>query len=129
VESEPLRFFKIQLQEVNEKYPDMISEEELSKAMNEENGPQVYAVADEDALIRACITSYQNTCNTACLAVALDFFLGLRIVELAALKVTDFDIDKGIVHIHRREITSRMAQDWINAKPLKKLIFQRFLTT
>lgn len=46
MESEPLRFFKIQLQEVNEKYPDMISEEELSKAMNEENGPQVYAVAD-----------------------------------------------------------------------------------
>ena len=98
---------KLDLQEVNEKYPDMISEEELNRAMNEEDGPQVYTVADEDALIRTCITSYQNTGNTAYLAVALDFFLGLRIGELVALKVTDFDLDKGIVHIHRREITSK----------------------
>ena len=98
---------KLDLQEVREKYPEMISEDELSKSMKEEEGPQVYTVAEEDALIRACIASYQNTDNTAYLAIAMSFFLGLRIGELVALQVSDFDLKAGILHVRRREITSK----------------------
>ncbi len=37
--------------------------------------------------------------RSACLALCLNFYLGLRIGELAALKFTDFDLDRKVVKI------------------------------
>jgi len=45
--------------------------------------------------------------NTAYLAIIMCFCLWLRIGELVALKTTDFDFQAGVVHIRRREITSK----------------------
>lgn len=39
------------------------------------------------------------------LAIALDFYTGLRIGELASLKRDDFDADECVLHVSRTEIT------------------------
>lgn len=41
--------------------------------------------------------------RSACLCLLLNFFLGLRIGELASLSFSDFDIDKKVVKIYKTE--------------------------
>ena len=60
-------------------------------------------MTDEKAeLIGICEKMFEKTGNTAYLAICLNFYLGLRVGELVALKVSDFsDL---FVHIEREEI-------------------------
>lgn len=41
--------------------------------------------------------------QSACLCLCMNFYLGLRIGELAALEFTDFDLEKGIVRVWKTE--------------------------
>ena len=54
---------------------------------------------------------YLELHNTAYLAIILCFCLGLRIGELVALKPEDFDFEAGVVHIRRREVSSKDESD------------------
>ncbi len=63
---------------------------------------QVYMVDEKDALFEICERQFKKTRNTAYLGICLNFYLGLRVGELVALKVSDFsDL---FVHIEREEI-------------------------
>lgn len=43
------------------------------------------------------------TKQCACLALCMNFYLGLRVGELAALTFSDFDFDKGVVKVRKTE--------------------------
>ena len=63
---------------------------------------QVFVNDEETRLIELAIKQYYKTKNTAYLAVCLNFALALRVGEVVALKVSDFEEDT--VHIQRQEI-------------------------
>ena len=63
---------------------------------------QVFVNDEETRLIELAIQQYYKTNNTAYLAVCLNFALALRVGEVVALKVSDFEEDT--VHIQRQEI-------------------------
>lgn len=44
--------------------------------------------------------------RSACLCLCMNFYLGLRLGELAGLSFGDFDFDRGVVHIHRTQSKS-----------------------
>ena len=94
--------------EVKEKFPD-ISVKILTPDTEDDpdSEPQYYTCEEQQRLIKTCYQVYRQLGNTAYLAIIMCFCLGLRIGELVALKVTDFDFRNGVVHIRRREITSK----------------------
>ena len=63
---------------------------------------QVFVNDEETRLIELAIKQYYKPKNTAYLAVCLNFALALRVGEVVALKVSDFEEDT--VHIQRQEI-------------------------
>lgn len=63
---------------------------------------QVFVNDEETRLIELAIKQYYKTKNTAYLVVCLNFALALRVGEVVALKVSDFEEDT--VHIQRQEI-------------------------
>ena len=63
---------------------------------------RVYLENEVASLINVCLERFKRTHNTAYLGICLNLYLGLRVGELVALKVSDF---KGsFVHIEREEI-------------------------
>ena len=68
---------------------------------------QYYTGEEQSQLIRKCYETFLTIGNTAYLAIIMCFCLGLRIGELVTLKVSDFDFEAGVVHIYRREVTSK----------------------
>ena len=63
---------------------------------------QVYMTDEKSELISICEEMFEKTGNTAYLGICLNFYLGLRVGELVALKSSDFsDL---FVHIEREEI-------------------------
>ena len=94
--------------EVKEKFPELSVGIMAPDPDNEPaRGPQYYTGTEQQKLIKTCYQIYRQLGNTAYLAIIMCFCLGLRIGELVALKVTDFDFQNGVVHIRRREITSK----------------------
>ena len=90
---------------------DMLGDEEDDTSFDdnifdetEEDTSQYFPVADQNKLIETAMAIYQNSLNTAYLAIILTFCLGLRIGELVGLKVSDFDFEAGIVRIQRQEV-------------------------
>ena len=65
-----------------------------------------YAIseADKTKLFKAVLQDdiYPDK-RSACLCLVLNFFLGLRVGELAGLTFSDFDLDKRVVRIHKTE--------------------------
>lgn len=79
-----------------------ISAKHFSVKVKKPASEQVYMTDEKADLIKICEEMFEKTGNTAYLAICLNFFLGLRVGELVALKVTDFsDL---FVHIEREEI-------------------------
>jgi len=76
-------------------------------ASSKKNAPQYYSGEEQAKLISVCYQKYLALHNTAYLAIILCFCLGLRIGELVALKPEDFDFKTGVVHIRRREVSSK----------------------
>ena len=58
---------------------------------------QYYTGEEQSQLIRKCYETFLTIGNTAYLAIIMCFCLGLRIGELVALKVSDFDFEAGVV--------------------------------
>ena len=93
---------------VKEKFPELSVEITVPHSDDEsDHVPQFYTGSEQQKLIKTCYQVYRQLGNTAYLAIIMCFCLGLRIGELVALKVTDFDFRNGVVHILRREITSK----------------------
>lgn len=69
---------------------------------------QVYMVDEHRTLENLCEEMFTHTNNSAYLAVAMNFYLGLRVGELVALKEKDFgDL---FVHIEREEVKAYQEQ-------------------
>ncbi|MGN0416515.1 tyrosine-type recombinase/integrase [Anaerostipes faecalis] len=65
---------------------------------------EVFTIDEEKEIIKIAIDDFLETGNTTCLSIVLNFQLGLRIGELCALMLSDFNIDKRVVHIQRMEV-------------------------
>ena len=79
-----------------------ISSKHFAVAEKKQASEQVYMIDEQSEIIRICEEMFEKTENTAYLAICLNFYLGLRVGELVALKVSDFsDL---FVHIEREEI-------------------------
>lgn len=79
-----------------------ISRKHFAVKPRKEASDQVYMVDEKAALFEICEKQFEKTGNTAYLGICLNFYLGLRVGELVALKVSDFsDL---FVHIERQEI-------------------------
>ena len=70
---------------------------------------QIYIDNEEQNLINVALKQYEKTKNTAYLAVCMNFYLGLRVGELVALRVDDFS--KNAVSIKRQEVKSYIVVD------------------
>lgn len=77
---------------------------DVGKIKSDKN--KIYAVSEKDKQ-RLFIAVLQDNIypekRNACLCLLLNFFLGLRIGELASLTFSDFDFDKKIVRIYKTE--------------------------
>ncbi len=79
-----------------------ISAKHFTVANRKPASEQVYMTDERTNIIKICEDMFEKTKNCAYLGICLDFFLGLRVGELVALKVSDFsDL---FVHIEREEI-------------------------
>lgn len=84
-----------------EKIKRNIPKESLSEESKEE-----YAINPDDIeyIMRQVIDGkiyYQK--QSACLCICMNFFLGLRIGELSALKFSDFDFEKNLLYVNKIE--------------------------
>lgn len=64
-----------------------------------------YAISkmDIEKVISCVINEIYLEKQSACLCLCMNFYLGLRVGELAALQFSDFDLDKNVVHINKTE--------------------------
>ncbi len=68
-----------------------------------------YAVPMADVRqLMDCVVNHQiySVKQDACLCLCMNFYLGLRIGELAALTFQDFDFDRGVVKVYKTESKS-----------------------
>ena len=61
-------------------------------------------------IVSVCQASYDDTHNSANLAIIINFDLGLRVSELSALKWSDIDWKKQTVNIQRQESEGRVEE-------------------
>lgn len=78
-----------------------------------ESETQVFSIDEEPIIIQLEKDKYIKYGSTEHLGIALLFSLGLRVGELAALKVSDFNDDFSYVNIHSMEITTFDTEDGI----------------
>ena len=99
----------LDLEEIREKFSelDINIPSATECAVSEAVKPQYYSGDEQENLISVCYQKYMELHNTAYLAIIMCFCLGLRIGELVALKPEDFDFEAGVVHIRRREVSSK----------------------
>ena len=64
---------------------------------------QIYIDDEETRLVELAYKKFEETHNTAYLAIILNCSLGLRVGELVALKRSDFNFNTNTVHIQRQE--------------------------
>ena len=67
---------------------------------------QVFTKQEEMQLYEVAYKMFEDTKNTAYLAIILSGCLGLRVGELVALKKDDFDFKDMVVYIRRQEVRS-----------------------
>jgi len=65
---------------------------------------QFYSGKEQAQLVDTAMKLFEIRDNTAYLAIAMNFCLGLRIGELVALKPSDFDFETGLLSVHRQEV-------------------------
>lgn len=70
---------------------------------------QIFINDEEDTLLELCLSQFEKTGNTAYLGVGMNTALGLRVGEIAALKICDFH--DHYVHIGRQEIKEYSEED------------------
>ena len=87
---------------INVKFRQVSKKSSKTQVYNEEELKQLLKYIDE---------YYEKTGNIALLAVKLNFFIGLRVGELVALKWEDIDITGRELHVEREEV-----RDQINGK-------------
>lgn len=64
-----------------------------------------YAISkvDVEKMMQCVFNEIYLEKQSACLCLCLNFYLGLRVGELAALEFNDFDLNKNVVHIWKTE--------------------------
>lgn len=64
-----------------------------------------YAISklDVEKLMNCVFNEVYLEKQSACLCICMNFYLGLRVGELAALEFSDFDLEKNVVHIWKTE--------------------------
>lgn len=58
---------------------------------------------DVEKMISCVLNEEYLEKQSACLLLCMNFYMGLRVGELAALEFNDFDLDKNVVHIWKTE--------------------------
>lgn len=81
-----------------------INKHKFAQTVEKDVTEQIYIDDEEQNIIDVALKQYEKTKNTAYLAVCMNFYLGLRVGELVALRVDDFS--KNSVSIKRQEIKS-----------------------
>lgn len=79
-----------------------INKHKFSQTAKKDITEQIYIDEEEQNIIGIALKQYEKTKNTAYLTVCMNFYLGLRVGELVALRVDDFS--KNSVSIKRQEI-------------------------
>lgn len=73
---------------------------------------QIYVKDEKNNIIALALQQYKKTKNTAYLAVCMNFYLGLRVGELVALRTDDFS--KNLLTIQRQEIKTYEVIDGVS---------------
>lgn len=84
------------------RYVPGISTKHFAIEVRKDKTERVYLEDETGSLIDVCLERFEKTHNTAYLGICMNLYLGLRVGELIALKVSDFS--DSFVHIEREEI-------------------------
>lgn len=88
---------------INIKFRQVSKKSGKTQVYDEEELKQLLAYIDE---------YYEKTENIALLAVKLNFFIGLRVGELVALKWEDIDIISKQIHVEREEVRDQITNKY-----------------
>ncbi|MCD8365151.1 MAG: tyrosine-type recombinase/integrase [Clostridiales bacterium] len=87
-----------------------ISDKHFNEPEEKSYDEQVFRLEVAEAVVDLCMAQFEKTGNSAYLGICLNFYLGLRVGEIVALKTSDFDLENHIVKIRRME-RSKYYQD------------------
>lgn len=82
----------------------IVSTSHIEQAPKQTKKEAVFTIEEKDLLRDYIKADSGNYKTSAPYAILLSFQLGLRVGELIALKWSDIDFEKGIIHIQRQEI-------------------------
>lgn len=88
-----------------------INKKMLKDNPRKDDATQIFTVEEEPEIIAYEWEKFENSLATVHLGIILAFKLGLRVGELSALRISDFNKDKSYVHIHAMEITEYDTDD------------------
>ncbi|MCC8151108.1 MAG: tyrosine-type recombinase/integrase [Lachnospiraceae bacterium] len=83
-----------------------ISDKHFDEPEEKSYDEQVFRLEVAEAVVDLCMAQFEKIGNSAYLGIYLNFYLGLRVGELVALKVSDFDFENHIGKIRRQERAS-----------------------
>ena len=81
-----------------------INNKKFVKAEKKINANEIFFKDEQTEVEALAYKDYEETGNVECLAVCLNFYLGLRLGELVTLKITDFNQSENFVKVERTEI-------------------------
>lgn len=91
-----------------------INKHKFAKDIEKTVGQQIYVKDEKLRIIAIALQQYKKTKNVAYLAVCMNFYLGLRVGELVALRKDDFA--NNMVTIQRQEIKGYEMLDGVSRK-------------
>ena len=83
----------------------------IAVELEKDDSKEFYSQEEAKLLINACKELFEVHFNTAYLAIMMNFLLGLRVGEMAALKTSDFHFDECYVKLARGEVAKYVRID------------------
>lgn len=81
-----------------------INKKKYVKQVRKTSQTEVFFSNEQEEVETLAYGDFLETGNVECLAVCLNFLLGMRLGELVALKTTDFEPENNCVHVCRSEV-------------------------
>ena len=81
-----------------------INNKKFAKVVKKTSETEIFYQDEQVKIEELAYQDFQETRNVECLAVCLNFYLGLRLGELVTLKVMDFKYSENCVRVERTEI-------------------------